>query len=75
MPLSTRAAVGFSAHEREERLSALLRAYGTSDTLAELRRALVRRLTELADFSDTMAAAFGQSCVSMPPATAKTLPP
>ncbi len=59
MPLSTDTADGFSAHEREERLGALLRAYGTSDTPADLRGVVVRRLMELADFSDTMAGALG----------------
>ena len=59
VPLSTHTADGFSAHEREERLGALLRAYGTSDTPAELRGMVVRRLMELATFSDTMAEALG----------------
>ena len=60
VPLSTDSADGFSADEREERLGVLLRAYGTSDTPAELRAMVVRRLVELADFSDTMAESLGR---------------
>jgi Phosphotransferase enzyme family len=59
VPLSTDTADGYSAHEREERLGALLSAYGTSDTPDELREMVVRRLLELASFSDTTAETHG----------------
>ena len=59
VPLSTDAADGFTTLERGERLAALLRAYGSLVTPAELRRTLVRRLRELASFSDRMAEVLG----------------
>ena len=59
VPLSTDAADGFTPREREERLAALLDAYGSLGTPAEVRSTLVRRLRELASFSDTMAEVLG----------------
>ncbi len=57
VPLTADTADGFSAREREDRLDTLLRSYGTDATPDELRAMVVRRLTELAAFSDEMSEA------------------
>ncbi len=57
VPLTADTADGFSASEREDRLDTLLRSYGTDATPDELRAMVVRRLTELAAFSDEMSEA------------------
>ncbi len=55
VPLSSDAADGFTAADRDRRLSLLLRVYGTSTTPAELRAMLAQRLLELAELAETMA--------------------
>jgi thiamine kinase-like enzyme len=61
VPLSTDTADGFTAAERAERLTVLLRTYGVDNIQTELRTVIVSRLLELADFSDSMAETMGNS--------------
>lgn len=56
VPLSTDCADGFTPEQREHRLTVVLETYGTSASPAALREMAVRRLVELATFSETMAA-------------------
>ena len=55
VPMSTDTADGFTAAERRDRLSAVLHAYGTSASEADLQATVVLRLHELATFSESMA--------------------
>lgn len=56
VPLSTDTADGFTPQKRKERLTAVLDTYGTRATHTDLRTMVVRRLVELATFSEEMAA-------------------
>ncbi len=58
-PLSTDNSDGFTVAARQERLSAMLRVYGTNATDTELGATVVRRLLELATFSEAMAETLG----------------
>lgn len=60
VPLTTDRGDGFTAAERAARVRILLQEYGAAASPAELVDVVVRRLLELADYSETMAVSLGR---------------